>query len=216
MMKRVGKLEKRGALGGPGARLPSGPALIPTTPLSHLHGKLMALRIRLTRGGAKRRPFYRIVVAEGSSPRDGRFIEILGFYNPMMPKDHEDRLRLKEERIRQLAVGGRDAVRARGPFPRRGRHRRAARGAAADQAASAQGQSAGAHEGQGRKPRRRNNPDGAARRWTLPAFVSASSPERTGCRARSGSRPSPPCRTPLPVTGRWRMPPAAGASRSGW
>ena len=66
----------------------------------------MALRIRLARGGAKRRPFYRIVVAEGSAPRDGRFIEILGFYNPMMPKDHEDRLRLKEERIRHwLSVG---------------------------------------------------------------------------------------------------------------
>ena len=66
----------------------------------------MALRLRLARGGAKKRPFYRIVVAEASAPRDGRFIEILGFYNPMMPKDHEDRIRLKEERIRHwLAMG---------------------------------------------------------------------------------------------------------------
>ena len=66
----------------------------------------MALRLRLARGGAKKRPFYRIVVAEASAPRDGRFIEILGFYNPMMPRDHEDRLRLKEERIRHwLAMG---------------------------------------------------------------------------------------------------------------
>jgi len=66
----------------------------------------MALRIRLTRGGAKRRPFYRIVVAEGSAPRDGRFIEILGFYNPMAPKHSEDRLRLKEDRIRHWLAAG--------------------------------------------------------------------------------------------------------------
>ena len=72
----------------------------------------MALRLRLARGGAKKRPFYRIVVAEASAPRDGRFIEILGFYNPMMPRDHEDRLRLKEERIRHwLAMGARPSER---------------------------------------------------------------------------------------------------------
>jgi small subunit ribosomal protein S16 len=60
----------------------------------------MALRIRLSRGGAKKRPFYRIVVAEGSSPRDGRFIERLGHYNPMVPKGHPERLKLDVERIR--------------------------------------------------------------------------------------------------------------------
>lgn len=59
----------------------------------------MALRIRLSRGGAKKRPYYNIVVAEGSSPRDGRFIEKLGTYNPMLPKEHADRLVVKSERI---------------------------------------------------------------------------------------------------------------------
>lgn len=59
----------------------------------------MALRMRLTRGGSKKRPYYRIVVAEGTSPRDGRFIERVGTYNPMLPKDHEDRIRLVNDRI---------------------------------------------------------------------------------------------------------------------
>jgi len=60
----------------------------------------MALSIRLSRGGAKKRPYYRIVVADSRSPRDGRFIERLGTYNPLLPKEHEDRVRLKEERIK--------------------------------------------------------------------------------------------------------------------
>ncbi len=66
----------------------------------------MALKIRLARGGAKKRPFYRIVVAESTAPRDGRFIEKVGTYNPLLPKDHEERVVLKEERIRYwLSVG---------------------------------------------------------------------------------------------------------------
>ena len=59
----------------------------------------MALKIRLSRGGAKKRPFYRIVVAEASAPRDGRYVERVGTYNPMVPKDHDQRLVLKNERI---------------------------------------------------------------------------------------------------------------------
>ena len=59
----------------------------------------MALKIRLSRGGAKKRPFYRIVVAEASAPRDGRYVERVGTYNPMVPKDHEQRLTLNGERI---------------------------------------------------------------------------------------------------------------------
>ncbi len=59
----------------------------------------MALKIRLARGGAKKRPFYRIVVAEASAPRDGRYVERVGTYNPMVPKDHEQRLTLNNERI---------------------------------------------------------------------------------------------------------------------
>ena len=60
----------------------------------------MALKIRLARGGSKKHPFYRIVVAEASSPRDGRFVERLGSYNPMVPKDHKERTKLNSERIK--------------------------------------------------------------------------------------------------------------------
>jgi small subunit ribosomal protein S16 len=59
----------------------------------------MAVRIRLARGGAKKRPFYRIVVADSRSPRDGRFIEIIGTYNPMLPHEHAERVVLKTERV---------------------------------------------------------------------------------------------------------------------
>ena len=66
----------------------------------------MALKIRLSRAGAKKRPFYRVVVADSRSPRDGRFLERLGTYDPMLPKDHPERVRLNEERIRHwLDVG---------------------------------------------------------------------------------------------------------------
>jgi small subunit ribosomal protein S16 len=66
----------------------------------------MSLKIRLSRGGAKKRPFYKIVLADSRSPRDGKFIEKLGTYNPMLPHDHEQRLILKEERIKHwLSVG---------------------------------------------------------------------------------------------------------------
>jgi small subunit ribosomal protein S16 len=66
----------------------------------------MSLKIRLARGGAKKRPFYSIVVADARSPRDGRFIEKLGTYNPMLERGHTDRVTLKEERIRHwLGVG---------------------------------------------------------------------------------------------------------------
>jgi small subunit ribosomal protein S16 len=66
----------------------------------------MALRIRLARGGAKKRPFYRIVVADSRSPRDGRFIEKIGTYNPMVPRDHPERLTLNAERAKHwVSVG---------------------------------------------------------------------------------------------------------------
>ena len=60
----------------------------------------MALKIRMTRAGAKKRPFFHIVVADSRSPRDGRFIERLGSYNPMLPKDAKERVVLKLERIK--------------------------------------------------------------------------------------------------------------------
>ena len=66
----------------------------------------MALKLRLARQGAKKRPFYRIVVADSRSPRDGRFIEVLGTFNPLLPKDSEERVKLKEERVQHwLGVG---------------------------------------------------------------------------------------------------------------
>ena len=66
----------------------------------------MSLKIRLARGGAKKRPFYSIVVADSRSPRDGRFIEKLGTYNPMLERSHNDRVTLKTERIQHwLGVG---------------------------------------------------------------------------------------------------------------
>ncbi len=59
----------------------------------------MGLKIRLARAGAKKRPFYHIVVADSRSPRDGRFIERLGTYNPLLPADHADRVHLQPERV---------------------------------------------------------------------------------------------------------------------
>ena len=59
----------------------------------------MALKIRLARGGSKKRPYYRIVVTDVRNPRDGRFIEKLGTYNPLLPKDHKERVTLQNDRI---------------------------------------------------------------------------------------------------------------------
>jgi len=60
----------------------------------------MAMKIRLARGGSKKRPFYSIVAADSRMPRDGRFIEKLGTYNPMLPKDSEDRVKMNIERVK--------------------------------------------------------------------------------------------------------------------
>src|ERR671921_2638887 len=66
----------------------------------------MALAIRLSRGGAKKRPYYRIVVADSRAPRDGRFIEKLGTYNPLLAKDSPERVKLDTDRISHwLSVG---------------------------------------------------------------------------------------------------------------
>jgi small subunit ribosomal protein S16 len=66
----------------------------------------MSLKIRLSRGGAKKRPYYRIVVADSRRARDGRFIERIGSYNPMVAKDHPDRIKLDQDRAKYwLGVG---------------------------------------------------------------------------------------------------------------
>lgn len=72
----------------------------------------MALRIRLARGGAKKRPFYRIVVSDSRKARDGRFIERLGTYNPMLAKDDGERVKLNIDRIKHwLDVGAKPSDR---------------------------------------------------------------------------------------------------------
>jgi small subunit ribosomal protein S16 len=70
------------------------------------------LAIRMTRHGTKKRPFFHIVVADARSPRDGRFIEKLGTYNPLLPREHETRITLDKERIAHwLQVGARPSDR---------------------------------------------------------------------------------------------------------
>jgi small subunit ribosomal protein S16 len=59
----------------------------------------MAMKIRLARGGSKKRPFYSIVASDSRMPRDGRFIEKLGIYNPLLAKDSEERVKLNMERV---------------------------------------------------------------------------------------------------------------------
>ena len=66
----------------------------------------MALKIRLARGGTKKRPHYSIVIADSRSPRDGRFIEKIGFYNPLLPKDHADRIKLDLDKSKAWLAKG--------------------------------------------------------------------------------------------------------------
>ncbi|MEC8087750.1 MAG: 30S ribosomal protein S16, partial [Pseudomonadota bacterium] len=72
----------------------------------------MSLKLRLSRGGAKKRPYYRIVVADSRMPRDGRFIDRVGTYNPMIPQEHPERIKLNDERIKHwLGVGAKPSDR---------------------------------------------------------------------------------------------------------
>ena len=66
----------------------------------------MSLKIRLARAGAKKRPYYRIVVADSKSPRDGRYIERIGTYDPLQPKGSEGRIKLVEERVKHWLQHG--------------------------------------------------------------------------------------------------------------
>ncbi len=70
----------------------------------------MSLKIRLSRAGAKKRPFYHIVIADANSPRDGRFIERVGTYNPMLPAEHADRVTLVSERLSHWLSQGAQAT----------------------------------------------------------------------------------------------------------
>src|SRR3954468_14319349 len=66
----------------------------------------MSLKIRLARAGTKKRPVYHIVVADSRSPRDGRFIERLGFFNPLLPKDKTERMKLDLEKVKSWMAKG--------------------------------------------------------------------------------------------------------------
>jgi len=66
----------------------------------------MAMKIRLARGGSKKRPHYSIVAADSRMPRDGRFLEKLGTYNPLLPKDSEDRVKMDVEKVQEWIAKG--------------------------------------------------------------------------------------------------------------
>ncbi|TQS71389.1 30S ribosomal protein S16 [Rhodobacteraceae bacterium] len=66
----------------------------------------MAMKIRLARGGSNKRPFYSIVASDSRMPRDGRFIEKLGTYNPLLPKDSEDRVKMDIDRVKHWLSNG--------------------------------------------------------------------------------------------------------------
>lgn len=66
----------------------------------------MALKIRLARAGSKKRPYYHIVIADARSPRDGRFIETIGAWNPMLPKENGDRVKVDAERAKHWLSHG--------------------------------------------------------------------------------------------------------------
>jgi small subunit ribosomal protein S16 len=88
----------------------------------------MSLSIRLSRGGAKKRPYYRIVVADSRSPRDGRFIEKIGNYNPLLAKDSAERVQLDADRARHwLSVGAQPTDRVARFLDQAGVRERAAR-----------------------------------------------------------------------------------------
>ena len=117
----------------------------------------MSLKIRLTRGGAKKRPYYRIVVADARAPRDGRFIEKVGAYDPMKPKDDPARVTLEAEKIQDwLAKGAQPTDRvlrfldAAGLLkrPARNNPQKAIPGKKAQERAAAKAEAAAAGEGE--------------------------------------------------------------------
>jgi small subunit ribosomal protein S16 len=66
----------------------------------------MSLKLRLARAGTKKRPFYHIVIADSRFPRDGRFIERLGYFNPLLPKDNTERLKLDLDKVKAWIAKG--------------------------------------------------------------------------------------------------------------
>src|SRR5215210_733599 len=88
----------------------------------------MALKIRLARAGAKKRPCYRIVIADSKNPRDGRYIEKVGTFNPLLPRDSSERVQLVEERVKHwIGVGAQPTDRVLRFLDRAGLAKREAR-----------------------------------------------------------------------------------------
>ena len=118
------------------------------------------LVIRMARAGTKKRPVYHIVVADSRSPRDGRFIERLGHFNPLLPKDKTERLVLDLEKVKEWMKKGAQPSDRVTPLPRcRRRHeaREAQQSGEGDPAQGAQGEGGGRHQGQGSRRRCRQD-----------------------------------------------------------
>jgi small subunit ribosomal protein S16 len=87
----------------------------------------MSVSLRLSRGGSKKRPYYKIVVANSRAPRDGKYLEQVGTYNPLLAKDDENRVRLTEDRVHYwLGVGAQPTDRVARLLDKRGLKERAA------------------------------------------------------------------------------------------
>ncbi len=152
----------------------------------------MSLKIRLARAGTKKRPFYHVVVADSRSPRDGRFIERLGHFNPLLPKEKTERLKLDLDKVKGVARQGRAADRPRAALSRRGRR---------DEAHSAQQSAEGEaeEEGAGARGRRRRGRGrgsrGSGRRvsLSLPARSRPGRGRHVPDKARAGPADARPC-----------------------
>ena len=116
----------------------------------------MSLVIRMARAGTKKRPVYHIVVADSRSPRDGRFIERLGYFNPLLPKDKDRASQARHREGEGLDGQGRAAVRPRDALPRRRRRRQAREAQQSGEGDPAQG-------AQGREGREANKAADAAK-----------------------------------------------------
>ena len=136
----------------------------------------MSVVIRLARAGTKKRPVYHVVVADSRFPRDGRFIERLGHFNPLLPKDNESRLKLDMDKVKSWLAKGAQ------PSDRVTRFLDAA-GIVKRPAAQQPGKGRAAQGAQGRAPKPPRSKRSGARRWQH-RFVSPGSAPRMACAAR--------------------------------
>ena len=172
----------------------------------------MSLVIRMARAGTKKRPFYHIVVADSRSPRDGRFIERLGYFNPLLPKDKTDRLKFDIEKAKAwIAKGAQPSDRVMRFLDAAGVVKRAKRNnpekAVPRKERKAQGRSGQGRGGRSTEAQRRSagsagNLTGTARWQAARASASGKSAPRTACAAKCGCARSPPIRKRSPATAR--------------